>query len=135
MTLYEDHYGTSWDDIGREEATERAYALGVAERLGERDRDELERIYDAVGTNYDKSLVEVAFREGRNEAKEVARSTSEDVDPWDHLVEGETVVFDPRDDRTGGRDGLPEALDSSEVLDKLDVDSREATDRPDFLER
>lgn len=135
MSHYERRYGYDWDALDRDDATERAYALGVAERLGERDRDELERIYTAMSTNYDRSLVEVAFEEGRNEARELARAADEaDPDPWEQLVEGESVVFDPRD-RTGGREGLPEALEPSELLDKLDVDSRDATDRPGFLDR
>ena len=136
MSLYEDRYGRDWDALDRDEATERAYALGVAERLGERDREELKRIYAEVRTNYDRSLVEVAFREGRTEAKKLARKgTSADVDPWEQLVEGDGPVFDPRDRRTGGRDGLPEALEPTELLDKLEMDSRDATDRPGFLDR
>ena len=35
MGLYEREYGTDWTTLDKDEATERAYALGVAESLGE----------------------------------------------------------------------------------------------------
>ena len=136
MSRYDAEYGRDWDALDRDEATERAYALGVAEKLGEFDRDELEAVYGEMDTSYDESMVELAYREGRREATAVAeRADADRAAVWAELVEGETVTLDPDDLRTGGRDGLPEALEPSEVLDRQSVDSTEVVDRPKFLEK
>ncbi len=135
MSFYEDEYGTDWTRLDRDEATERAYAIGVAERLGEFDREELEAVYDEMDTSYDKSMVELAYSEGRQEASEATGANTDGEAVWAELVEGETVTVDPEDVPTGGRDGLPEALDSSDVLNRKDVDSTDVVDRPEFLDR
>lgn len=136
MNLYEREFDTGWDDLDKDEATDRAYAIGVAERLGEFNREELEAIYAEMNSAYHKSMVELAYDEGRNEAKRAAETTSADREAlWDDLVNGEKVYIDEDDVPTGGRDGLPSTLDKSELLDKQSVDSTEAVDRPDFLER
>ncbi|WP_018257005.1 hypothetical protein [Halomicrobium katesii] len=135
MSLYHAEYD-EWDALDKDEATERAYAIGVAERLGEYNREELEAIYDEMATNYNRSMVELAYREGRQEARAAVESTDADGDAvWADLVEGETILVDPDDRPTGGRDGLPSALDPTELLDRQDVDSTEALDLPDFLDR
>ncbi|WP_372479797.1 hypothetical protein ACAH01_15540 [Halomicrobium sp. HM KBTZ05] len=135
MSLYHAEYD-EWDALDKDEATERAYAIGVAERLGEYNREELEAIYDEMGTNYNRSMVELAYREGRQEARAAAESTDADGDAvWADLVKGETILVDPDERPTGGRDGLPSALDPTELLDRQDVDSTEALDLPDFLDR
>lgn len=134
MSLYEREYGTGWQTLDKDEATERAYAIGVAEKLGEYNREELEAIYDQMDSSYNKSMVELAYREGRQEANEAARGSDGDA-VWAQLVEGETVTVDPEDRPTGGRTGLPEALEPNEVLDRQEVDSTDIVDRPEFLDR
>ncbi|QLH80436.1 hypothetical protein [Halosimplex pelagicum] len=136
MGLYEEKYDTSWTSLDRDEATERAYALGVAESLGEYDREEFEAVHDEMDTAYTKSIVELAFREGKNEGREAAPAGDDDeAAVWDELVEGETVTVDAEDLPTGGRDGLPEAVDKFEGLERPDPDEIDATDRPDFLDK
>ncbi|PSP70233.1 hypothetical protein BRC79_02620 [Halobacteriales archaeon QH_8_67_27] len=136
MGLYDQQYDTSWSELGRDEATERAYALGVAERLGEYNREEFEAIHDEMDTAYGKSMVELAFSEGKTEAKEAAPTgDADDEQIWDELVEGEAVAIDEDDRPTGGRDGIPEAVDKFEGLDKPNPDEIDATDRPDFLNK
>lgn len=136
MGLYEEHYGTGWVTLDKEEATERAYALGVAESLREYNRDEFEAVHDEMGTAYNKSIVELAFREGKNEGHEAAPAGDTDEnDVWRALVEGETGAVDEDDLPTGGRDGIPEAVDKFEALDRPNPDEIDATDRPDFLDR
>ncbi|MBV0902493.1 hypothetical protein [Haloarcula salina] len=136
MSLYEREFDTGWDALDKDEATDRAYAIGVAERLGEFNREELEAIYAEMNSAYHKSMVELAYDEGRNEAKRAAETTSADREAlWNDLVTGETVYVDEDDVPTGGRDGLPSALEKSELLDRQSVDSTETVDRPDFLER
>jgi len=136
MGLYEQEYGTAWTTLDRDEATERAYALGVAESLGEYDREEFEAVHDEMDTAYAKSIVELAFREGKNEGREAAPAgDADDRQVWDELVEGEVVTVDEDELPTGGRDGLPEAVDKFEGLERPDPDEIDATDRPDFLDK
>lgn len=136
MTLYGSEYGSDWATLDRDEATERAYAIGVAEKLGEFNREELEAVYEEMDTSYNKSMVELAYREGRQEATEAAKKADTDGQAvWAELVEGEKTYVEPDEMSTGGRDGLPEALEPSEVLDRQEVDSTDIVDRPGFLER
>jgi len=137
MGLYDREYGTEWTSLDVDEATERAYALGVAESLGQYDREEFEAIHAEVDTTYDRSMVELAFREGKNEGRE-RQPAGEDADDravWADLVEGDTVTIDEDDLPTGGRDGIPEAVDKIDALERPDPDDVEATDRPEFLDR
>jgi hypothetical protein len=137
MGLYEREYDASWTALDRDEATERAYALGVAESLGEYNREEFEAVHDEMNTSYDQSMVELAFREGKNEGRE-ARPPTDDADEedvWSELVEGETVTVDEDDIPTGGHDGLPEAVDKIDAIERPDPDEIDATDRPDFLDK
>jgi hypothetical protein len=134
VSRYADAFGTDWEHLDAEEATERAYAIGVAERLGERNREELQRIYATADSTYERSMVELAYREGRREAKAAAGGVDDLDDVWDELVEV-GVALDAEEPPTGGRDGLPEALDSTEMLDRQAPDSTDALDRPGFLDR
>jgi len=136
MSRYEGEFDTDWDTLDKDEATDRAYAIGVAERLGEYNRDELEAIYAEMESAYHKSMVELAYDEGRNEAKEAAEATDADRDAlWADLVNGEKSYIEDDELPTGGRDGLPDALEPTELLDRQEVDSTEAVGRPDFLDR
>ncbi|MFC6756526.1 MULTISPECIES: hypothetical protein [Haloarcula] len=136
MSRYEAEFDTEWETLGKDEATTRAYAIGVAERLGELNREELEAIYAEMDSAYHRSMVELAYEEGRNEAKAAADPDSDDADAvWAELVQGEVTTVDPDDIPEPKRDSLPEALDSGELLDKQEVDSTETVDRPDFLDR
>ena len=134
MSRYEREFDADWDSLTRDEATTRAYAIGVAERLGEDNREALEAVYAEMDSAYHRSMVELAYKEGRNEAKAAAGDGDSD-DVWAELVRTETMVIDSEDIPERSRDGLPEALDPSDVLDRQDVDSTEAVDRPDFLDR
>ena len=136
MSRYEREFDTEWDSLNKDDATTRAYAIGVAERLGERNREELKAIYAEMDSAYHRSMVELAYEEGRNEAKAAADPDSDDADAvWAELVRGEVTTVDPEDVPERGRDSLPDALDSGELLDRQDVDSTEPVDRPDFLDR
>ena len=136
MGLYEDEFGRAETGLERDEATDRAYAIGVAERFGEFNREELERIHAAMDSAYLRSMVELAYEEGRNEAKEAASNTDAGKEAvWDDLVTGEKTLVDPDETPTGGRDGLPAALEPTELLDRQRVDRSEAIDRPGFLDR
>jgi len=133
MSRYERAYGTDWTALDEDEAIDRAYALGVAASTGEYHPDELDRIREAVDTAYSQSVVDLAFEEGRTEAREADADPDSEADRlWAALV-GETPDGDA--DPVGGRDGPPGALDSTALLDRAAVDSTERTRLPEFLRR
>jgi hypothetical protein len=134
MTHYDRTYGTDWESLTADEAVERAYAIGVAERLGEPDREELERLYASVDSNYDRSMVELAYEQGRNEAREVAPRADSARGVWSRLVADDPVGIDaePGPDRPHG---LPESLSVAGMLSFDPPDSTDALDLPEFLDR
>ncbi len=134
MSRYERAYGTDWTELDSDAAIERAYALGVAASLGEYHPEELEAIRAEMDTAYATSVVDLAFDEGKTEAKAVEPT---DGEAWDALVEGDedVVTVDPDDVPTGGNLGLPEAIAKLEALDRPTMDRTEATDLPEFLEK
>ncbi len=137
MSRYERFYGTGWDSLDADEGMERAYALGVAASLGEYLPEELEAIRGEMDSAYQRSVIDLAFDEGKNEAREIdpPDKRSEKAGVWSELVEGETVSVDPDDVPTGGRQGLPEAVDKMDVLDPPELDSTDVVDLPEFLQQ
>ncbi|MFC7097360.1 hypothetical protein [Halobaculum marinum] len=97
--MYEDRLGTDWTDISDDEAIRRAYALGVAAAFGYENREEFDRLRQALDTSYDRSIIDLAYQEGKQEAQ-VVRADSDHVDGddvWAQLVEG-TAPTSPVDD-------------------------------------
>jgi len=135
MSRYERVYGTDWDSLDRDEAVDRAYALGVAASLDEHRPEELEAVRAEVDTSYDKSVVDLAFEEGRSEAREFDVPADDGDHVWNELVEGETVTVDEADVPTGGRSGLPGAVDRIDALDRPEMNRNDAIEKPDFLEK
>lgn len=128
--MYDDEYGTDWGEIDTDEAIERAYALGVAETLGETHDDELKRLVDAVNSAHDRSLVRLAYDKGRSRGMSAQPETEDDQSVWSDLVNEEerrrVTVSDPRE--------LPPSLRSLPLLDP----PRDDLDRirlPKFLTR
>ena len=85
--MYDRTFGTEWDDISREEAVERAFALGVADGVGSKRPAELDRVLEAFPSAYDQSLIELAYDEGRTKALDAAIEADDAGDVWDELVE------------------------------------------------
>jgi hypothetical protein len=137
MSRYEQSYGTDWETLDEDEAMERAYALGVAASLGEYHPEELEAIREEMDSAYQRSVIDLAFDEGKTEAREIAPpdDNNEKKSVWSELVEGESVDVDPDDVPTGGRQGLPDVVDKMDALDRPDLDSTQAVDMPDFLQQ
>jgi hypothetical protein len=136
MSKYEQSYGTDWQTLDVDEAVDRAYALGVAASMGEYHPDELEAIRKEVGSAYERSVVDLAFDEGKNEGKELdIDEKTAGTDAWEALVDEEPVTLDREDIPTGGRSGIPEAVDKIDAIELPDLDSTEPIDKPDFLER
>ncbi|RQG93592.1 hypothetical protein [Natrarchaeobius chitinivorans] len=144
--MYEQTFDTDWQTIDDpEEVVRRAFALGVAARLGRTYPGELERLGEQTGSNYDRSFVDLAFQKGRNEAREIRQQVDDDDEVWDSLVEGKTVVEPPAEssdaefDDTDGDDvfedgTVPGALRRVDI-DTLPDDSTDRVGQPSFLDR
>ena len=126
MTRYESAFDTEWEQITPDEAAEHAYAIGVAELLGEDNRSHLHRLLEAMDTGYTRGLVELAYQEGRTEAKRQGRD-----DVWETLVD----VDDNVEQSAPVPSRLPRILELCERVRRRDVDSRAMTERPGFLDR
>lgn len=132
--MYAERYGTDWTSLPHDEVVERAFALGVAATLGEVDQQEYERLlaefdgYDA----YDRSLVELAFREGRSEALDLRRAGDSSVSVWAELVEEGFAGLSGAGPTTPGpsTNGPPGLVKRISALDRPTV-----TDLPAFLRR
>ena len=128
--MYESTFSAEWNHLPRDEAVERAYALGVAAACGTHNREEYEEIKAAADTTYDRSLIELSFDQGRSQALQLESSGTEPDAIWSQLVDsdGET----PR-----AESGLPDALGPAELLERFDqLEGPPSTlDKPSFLSR
>lgn len=129
--MYETTYTKEWDELTRDEAVERAYALGVDAACGHDNRNEYESIKTAAKDSYDSSLIELSFDQGRSDALKLEAAGTDAEAIWDDLVESTTIT--PPDTDTA----LPEMLDSATLLDQFDqLDGPPATlNKPSFLLR
>lgn len=113
--MYEEYFGTEWESLSVDEASRRAYALGVCESLGEPHPQELDRIKREISRSYERSIVELAYDEGRNRARQLKRDTEDAESVWTALVEAEPITTgfgDPRDS------GVPEAITRAKFLSR-----------------
>ncbi len=86
--MYDRTFGTEWDELTREEAVERAFALGVADGVGSERPAELDRVLEAFPGAYDRSLVELAYDEGRTKALDAAIAADDAEEVWNELIDG-----------------------------------------------
>jgi hypothetical protein len=135
--MYDRTYGTDWDTLEKADATERAFALGVAAVLGEPQPDEYERILETAANSYDRSIVELAYQEGKRKASGRRDEIDDAETVWQSLVEddGPKTTVDEDDVPTGGRDGLPAALDDLALLDRPLDDELDRERLPEFLRK
>jgi len=136
MNRYEQSYDTDWETLDVDGAVDRAYALGVAAALGEYHPEELEAIREQMGSSYERSVVDLAFEEGKTDSKSVdAEGGSAEEAVWNQLIDDGQVTVDPDDVPTGGHSGVPEAVDRIDALERPNPGENEAVDLPSFLER
>ncbi|WP_336036501.1 hypothetical protein [Halobacterium yunchengense] len=145
--MYDDAFDRDWDgdDLDREEAVWRAYALGVAAALGDRNPEEYRELVAAAG----RSLVEMAYDEGKSSAADLdsrLASGEADVDPSEfpsreRAVWSKLVTYR----QAGGGElatgsGDADRMDLPELLERVDLDGVEKDDLsrlrlPEFLSR
>ena len=135
--MYDRSYGTDWETLGKDQATERAFALGVAAALGDPAPDEYERVLETAANSYDRSIVELAYQEGKRKAAGKRAEADDEASVWESLVEesGPKTTVDEDEIPTGDRDGLPAALESLDLLDRPIGDQLEAEGLPEFLRK
>ncbi len=112
--MYNSTYSDDWTELTREEAVERAYALGVAAACGHDNHEEYESIKTAAANNYDGSLIELSFDQGRSEALQLEAAGTDSDEIWDELIESTPAT------PIEANNTLPEMLESSELLDRFD---------------
>ncbi len=145
--MYDEAFSRDWDgdELDREEAIWRAYALGVSAALGDRNPKEYRELVAAAG----RSLVEMAYDEGKTSAADLdSRLASDDADldpaefpSRERAVWSKLITYKEEeggDIEAGGGDG--DRMDLPELLDRIDLDTlpRKDLDRlrlPDFLSR
>ena len=133
--MYEETFGTDWERLGRDEVLKRAYALGVAESLDAAPAGELERLTEQVAGSYGRSLVELAYDEGRTKGKEPGPGAG-DEEVWAELVGEDLVVPEPPAHHA--RPSPPRATDlpgsiAPPTLMDIDRDDLARLGLPDFL--
>ncbi len=146
--MYEDRFATDWtpDELDRDEAIERAFALGVAAECGEEHPGEYKRLVSVAG----RALVQMAFDDGRSRAKDVrqelrseANSDAESVDFQDRdaTIWSKLVEYDTGEQTALQRHTKPlKRLDVPEMLRGFDLgnDSKDDLSRlriPEFLRK
>lgn len=146
--MYEDRFDTDWDAsaLDRDEAIERAFALGVAAELGEDHPGEYKRLVQVAG----RALVQMAFDDGRSRAKELQqdiRSGGEGVpDAVDFADRDETIWSKLVDYGEGDQTALErhtrplKQLDVPKMLRGVDLSHKQKDDLsrlrlPEFLRR
>jgi len=132
VNWYERSYGTDWDSLSVDRAVMRAYALGVAASLGECETDELAAIREEMGSAYERSVVDLAFDEGKNDGQKRDVGGHDDEEVWNSLVDGDGRL--DADAAMSGA-GLPEAVDRIGAIEQPRPDENSAIELPFFLER
>lgn len=135
--MYAAALGIDWTTLEREELLHRSFALGVAAACGYHDSREYERLQTAVDRAYDRSLVELAYSEGKQKASKLRRETADAEEIWKALVEETSTSISDSLDRTTppSRFDLPPSVLRTDLLDRPRSDSRDAVQLPPFLRR
>lgn len=126
--MYERAFGTDWTELDRKAAIERAFALGVAKACGQSNPEEYARVQESLPGSYDRSIVELAYEEGRTKALKLDQRGEAEI--WETLVDEESS--------TSSESPLPEALPGG--LDDYEFLTRKtgppgSLDPPDFLRK
>jgi hypothetical protein len=136
--MYDDRFGTDWTELTPDEALKRMFALGLAAGLGESRPEERDRLLELADSAYDRSVLELSYREGEAKA-EGARPGRDEADVWAEALEEE---FDDEgvDVGAGGSvsydtpEGVPSAVERSSFLNPS-TDELERLRPPKMLRR
>jgi hypothetical protein len=134
--MYERSFGSDWQSLSEQEALRRMYALGVATALGHEVPGEFDRLRAQGSTPYARSVLELAFDEGKVRASGIRTEYDDAEDAWEQLVEESTP---PTASRSGdledrSRPTTTERLARTSVLE-LSRDELKRLRLPDLLQR
>ena len=135
--MYEDTFGTDWETLSGDAALRRMYALGVAASLGHAHDDEYRRILRQADTAYARSVLQLAFDEGKQRGRRNRKELPDDEKVWDVLVADREAP--PASSRATTEDrrpkgSVPKAVTRTSVLE-FDSDELERLRIPDLLKR
>lgn len=138
MSVYVSDLGTDWTTLDRDEALHRAFALGVATACGHPHPDEYDRVLAAVESAYERSMVELAYSEGKQKATDLRPDAADAEAVWTQLVDeddGSALSVAVDRVRPPARLDLPASLSRIGLLDRSNPDQRKSLDLPAFLRR
>ncbi|QLG60749.1 hypothetical protein [Halorarum salinum] len=139
--MYEERLGTDWEALSEGEAIDRAFALGVASVFGYENREEFARLRAALDSSYDRSIIDLSHREGKQKARELRGKATDRATVWERLVgsDRESAADSPSTPppHPGAERGPAERRPKS--LDRIDLleggSSLDALQYPRFLRR
>ncbi len=129
--MYEDYFEEA-SEYTTQEALDRAYALGVESVCGDPDDGAYERLKERSPDTYDKSIVELAYDEGRAKALELEANEEDHEEIWERLVK--TALESEATDRTDSPNERPELLSGPDEIGPA-AGLPEHLDLPSFLRR
>lgn len=132
--MYDNYFGDSDGYAGRE-VLDRAYALGVASVCDSPDEAAHDDLKENSPDEYDESLIELAYEEGRASALEI-EGDIEDDEIWEQLVESTLGGNYAADDSesSGTEVVVPERLRRETSADAIEG-VPERLELPSFLRR
>jgi hypothetical protein len=136
--MYEHAFDTDWESLSGEEAIRRMYALGISAELGHRYPEERSRIRDLASSAYERSVLDLAFQEGKRKVQDVRPHHESDDATWETLIETADSPSPPPESLStdeGRPSEIPDAVDRPSLLDGFDVDDLEKLRLPSLLTR
>lgn len=133
--MYDNVFDTDWQTLEAEDALRRMYALGIASELGHRFPEERTRIRRLTSTAYQRSVLDLAYNEGRRQVQDVRGDFDADADLWEALIDEDgSPKAPPTLDVDQTPAGLPKAVSRASMLE-LGVDELEMLRLPPLLRR
>ncbi|MFB6093134.1 MAG: hypothetical protein ABEK02_09005 [Haloquadratum sp.] len=134
--MYERVFDTDWETLSGESAIRRMYVLGIAAELGHGRPEERERIRELASSAYERSVLDLAFEEGKRKIQDVRPMHETDEAAWQSLIEpGES----PPEPESLSMDrhpvDLPDAIDRPGLLEGFDPDDLDRLRLPSLLRR
>ncbi|GAB6879662.1 hypothetical protein JCM17823_19360 [Halorubrum gandharaense] len=126
--MYHRIFDDDWETLTRREAIDRAFALGVAAAIDDPQPEELERVVEGLPSGYDRSLVELAYDEGRTKALASTRENDDAI--WRELVDDVGAPQAPPIPAA-----MPGALRELTLVSKSDEGPPSALELPPFLRK
>ena len=135
--MYERVFETGWESLSGEEAIRRMYVLGIATELGHRLPDERSRIRALASNAYERSVLDLAFEEGKREVQDVHPHHESEEETWATLVEESESPAPSRESLQTDRraSDVPDSVGQPSLLDGVDIDDLDRLRLPSFLTR